>query len=472
MLNKKLAWLLVILGILTSGCSLASVLLPPTPTLYVTPTPTTTPAPLPDLIISGVEELDLYPDPCNLSSTRFALRVTVKNQGEGSAGPFVVEMNGLRRSMPGNLAPQQQAVLSFSGLHEHIAIRVDSNDQVMETDETNNVRVAYLAAPTAPANCFITPTPAVNTISALFTFQGHKASVTTVAFTPDSSLVVSGSLDNSIRFWRIQEADLLRTMTGNPSPILAMAVSPGGYNLAAGSSDGKIRLWQVNNGQLIQTLGAHGRRVTCLAFSPNGQYLASGGDDYTVRVFSLINARLVEIIDEAMGVVNSLAYSPDGLRLAWIEDNGYLRIRSQQDNTWQYNQQISPVPALSLAFSPNSAWLAVGASDGSLWVVRVQDDEIVYQAQPHRLALNHLAFSPDGNWLATASADATIKLWQVDQNAAGAASPGLPEFQMKLVRLLAGHNGAVNWVEFSPGSNLLASGADDQTVRLWAVPNR
>jgi WD40 repeat protein len=62
--------------------------------------------------------------------------------------------------------------------------------------------------------------------------------------------------------------------------------------------------------------------------------------------------------------------------------------------------------------------------------------------------------------LVSASRDQTLRLWKFE----GMKSLALPS------RIFIGHKGSVNTVDFSPQGNLIASGADDGTIRLWAVP--
>ncbi len=108
-------------------------------------------------------------------------------------------------------------------------------------------------------------------------YAGH------VAFSPDGATVALGK-NTHVLLWHIPDGKLLRTLESQAG-IESIAFSPDGSLLASGSSDGAIQLWQVSDGSLLHTLTGHTSGVSGVAFSPDGQLIASGSGDGTVRLW-------------------------------------------------------------------------------------------------------------------------------------------------------------------------------------------
>jgi WD40 repeat protein len=71
----------------------------------------------------------------------------------------------------------------------------------------------------------------------------------------------------------------------------------------------------------------------------------------------------------------------------------------------------------------------------------------------HSKRVSSIAMTPDGQLIASGSEDKTIKLWNLRTG--------------KLLRTLSGHSEGIRSVAISPDGKLLASGGDDKTIKLW-----
>ena len=81
--------------------------------------------------------------------------------------------------------------------------------------------------------------------------------------------------------------------------------------------------------------------------------------------------------------------------------------------------------------------------------------ELVGTLQGHSCIVNSVSFSPDGTKVASGSNDNTVKLWDVTSG--------------ECLQTLEGHSHYVNGVSFSPDGTKVASGSWDKAVKLWDV---
>src|ERR1700676_1143729 len=78
-----------------------------------------------------------------------------------------------------------------------------------------------------------------------------------------------------------QEPKLRDTLKGHTDIVSSVAFSPDGKTLASGSRDNTIKLWDVQQGKERATLSGHTNKVSSVAYSPDGKTMASGSWDKT-----------------------------------------------------------------------------------------------------------------------------------------------------------------------------------------------
>jgi WD40 repeat protein/predicted Ser/Thr protein kinase len=106
-----------------------------------------------------------------------------------------------------------------------------------------------------------------------------------------------------------------RLLAGHRDSVSGLAFSPESSILATGSIDGTIRLWNVASGEAIASLPGHMQETTDVAFSPDGRTLASLGQNESLKLWHLPTLREVVSENEPHAGI-WLRFSPDGRKLA------------------------------------------------------------------------------------------------------------------------------------------------------------
>ena len=86
--------------------------------------------------------------------------------------------------------------------------------------------------------------------------------VSTLAFSPDGTILASASTDGIVQVWSVQTGILLRTLHSQTPWVGALAFSQDGQFLALASDHKVLQLWRVESGALVYTLDGHMARVT------------------------------------------------------------------------------------------------------------------------------------------------------------------------------------------------------------------
>lgn len=158
----------------------------------------------------------------------------------------------------------------------------------------------------------------------------HTRSVRSVAFSPDSTLLASGSSDCNICVMDTQTGHLVvRPITGHTDSVASVAFSPNGRFIVSGSSDCTIRIWDVSNKftpHRDPILG-HTKSINSVMFSPNSTLIVSGSSDLTIRVWDVQDGRMAA--GPLLGhtkPVNTVIFTPDGTRIISGSDDQTIRV--------------------------------------------------------------------------------------------------------------------------------------------------
>ncbi|MBN2809411.1 MAG: WD40 repeat domain-containing protein [Deltaproteobacteria bacterium] len=110
--------------------------------------------------------------------------------------------------------------------------------------------------------------------------------VSCVIFSPDGRQLAYASTDTNIYIVDLASRES-QILSGHQDLVWSIAFSPDSRLLISGANDHSVRLWDVASGRQIQILEGHQGEVNSVAFSPDGKLAASAADDQTVRVWDL-----------------------------------------------------------------------------------------------------------------------------------------------------------------------------------------
>ena len=304
------------------------------------------------------------------------------------------------------------------------------------------------------------------------TLTSSQNSLGDVALSPDGRRLAFAGVDHfAAELWDLPTRR--RTLlTGHSNDLVGVAFSSDGRILATGSHDQTVRLWDVNDGSAVATL-TNGFPVGSLAFSPDGRTLIVGGSRHHFRVGGRAGLQFWDVPSrQATGTIPGDA--SDIVQVAWSDSGSLLATGHKEGSVSLWDAQTrrllhrfesqsgesviiggqSGKSVISLAFSPTEPLLAAGDWGGNIVLYNTSTMEMLRPPlKAHTWRVSSLAFSPDGRTLASAGEGGGLKLWHVATR--------------QLALTLRRHVGPIRGIAFSRGGNLMASCGVDGTVRLW-----
>jgi WD40 repeat protein len=224
-----------------------------------------------------------------------------------------------------------------------------------------------LSSPSATAP---SPTPR-HQGSVLYTYRGHTDRVTSVAWSPNSKYIASGSIDQTVRTWAVNPGDHYQPFIyrGHTAGVQTVAWSPDSNRVASGSIDKTVQVWDALTGEHVALYRGHTGSVNSVAWSPDGKYIASVSADGTVRMWDVTTGKQMYVYGGHQASVNSIVWSP------------------------------------------NSQRVASGASDKTVQILNATSGNHLYTYRGHTDSVSSVSWSPDGKYIASGSWDKTVQVW-------------------------------------------------------------
>ncbi|ODV63843.1 Sif2p [Ascoidea rubescens DSM 1968] len=133
--------------------------------------------------------------------------------------------------------------------------------------------------------------------------QGHTSSIGCLSYSKELQLLISGSDDNTIRIWKGDSFSSAQVLYGHSQAIvvaewLSSEIILSGFNplIVSCSLDGSIRIWDIITGNTILLSILNGIPIFCGVLSSNKNWFATGGMDGIISIWDVSPKTLVKKI--------------------------------------------------------------------------------------------------------------------------------------------------------------------------------
>ena len=306
---------------------------------------------------------------------------------------------------------------------------------------------------------------------------GHTEPVSSVVFSPQGDLLVSGSYDGKLRIWNPYTRQLLRELN-TENVIFNIAFSPDGRTLAT-SNKRHFQLWDTHLWLRRQKAYPSGDFYYALEFSPDSRTLAIANTGQETQLWNIQSGQHIHTLVDINDVQGTniqfspteprLSFSPDGKTLAtialernnrkveiiklWNTDKGELQTTLVEEN----QELTDPVSSVRFSADGNSLISVNRDGTGREWNIETGEDITLFgDVEYGEFYLP--PFLIDKTSLINVTPDGTVQMWNTETG--------------KIRLILKGYGNAINSAVLSADGTTLITAHGSQGLRLWDMHSR
>lgn len=281
--------------------------------------------------------------------------------------------------------------------------------------------------------------------------------------------MVESAFRAAVEKWERQSYCPITIFEGHDASVKTVALSPNGKYAATGSNDCTIKIWDLTTGVNLKTLLGHVGPISSIDYDSTGNYLVSASEDSTLRVWDVTYGKEIAQLEYNAGFT-----TVETVRFGRTDSNVVFSMENKAIN-WNYKaNKIEDIYGCEWSVSP-VVHAASYSKDGNLFLMAGDDSKIHVYSTDTRKEIQRIdgdsckpvfwwirgtEFSPDGKMVVAGSYDNSVRVWDVITG---------KEIFKKWHTKTSDGLGFVYSVQFSNDGNFLVSGGFDGVINIWDV---
>jgi len=329
---------------------------------------------------------------------------------------------------------------------------------IKEGAKNDSVTIAALPSGAMPG-----PTPL-----ATAPVYGVPPVITAMAYSPDGqTIAVAGYYE--VLLHKTDGSGVAARLVGGSPRIMSLTYSGDGKRLAvaggAPAQFGNVQVWDLQEKKLAGNWKVSTDTVFGINFNAAGDQLAFGSPDKSARVLNSADGKEVLRLDQHTDWCLGALFTVDGKRLLSCSRDQSMKLSNVANGQFidDVNNPLEPI--MCFARHPKEDVVAYGGAMGTVRTYKISDNQArtagrndtnqlkEFERQP--ASVHAIAWNAEGTQIAVGSEN-DAKVYDAKSGAK--------------VATLAGHEGGIFAIAFSPDGKKVATGGYDGMVRIFELP--
>lgn len=216
------------------------------------------------------------------------------------------------------------------------------------------------------------------------TLSGHTEPVSAVAISPDGTMIISGSKDQTLKIWDIKTGKEICTLSENAGVVTAITMTSDGSKIITGS-DKTLKIWDVKSALDSKVISSQGIKIwtaptaksifaksigSPIAVTPDGTKLVSAVEG---KVCDFETGKLLYTLND---IISTVSITTDGSKIIGLDSGNNIKIF--EVSTGRTIVTIPTSTGFTFAVSPDQTKIISATKDNLVKIWDINSGQVVF----------------------------------------------------------------------------------------------